>query len=104
MRIILEFSGIRFEIKRLLRAVIILLSNFIMAAIVIVSIWALGQLFQILWRETDPRLFETVPLTYILHLADVAVLIAFLLNGVVETYLNYRRRPSGMERFGNRKS
>jgi peptidoglycan biosynthesis protein MviN/MurJ (putative lipid II flippase) len=74
------------EFKRLLRGIIVLLTNLIMAATTILAIWALDLLFQSLWRDQDPHLFGTVSLKYILYTTDLAVLLLFLLNGVLETY------------------
>ncbi len=89
----LDFKSIlRFEFKRLVRSVIVLATNLLMAAITIVAIWMLGLLFQSLWRDGDPRLFDTVSLNYILHAADLAVLLLFLVNGVQETYRLFRSR------------
>jgi hypothetical protein len=89
----LDFTPIlKFEFKRLLRSVIVLSTNLLMAAITIVAIRVLGLLFQSLWRDDDPRLFDTVSLNYILHAADLAVLLLFLVNGVQETYRLFRGR------------
>jgi cation transporter-like permease len=77
-----------FELRRLLRAIMILLAHLIMAAIMIMSIWALGGLFHILWGA-EP-LFNDVPLNYILYLTDVAVLVIFVLNGLIETVRTFR--------------
>jgi hypothetical protein len=74
------------EFKRLLRGIIVLLTNLIMAVTMILAIWALELLFQWLWRDQDPHVFGTVSLKYILYSTDLAVLLLFLLNGVLETY------------------
>jgi hypothetical protein len=95
---------LKLEFKRLLRGIIVLLANLIMAATTILAIWALGLLFRSLWRDENPLLFGTVSLNYILHTTDLAVLLLFLVNGVQETYRLFRGRkgPFGKSRGSGR--
>jgi hypothetical protein len=91
----MDFKQIlEFELKRVLRGVIALSANLLIAAITIVAIRVLGLLFQSLWQDEDPRLFGGVSLNYILHGADLTVLLLFLLNGVQETYRLFRDRKA----------
>ena len=81
------------ELRRIIRATIVLLSHLLMATIVIAAVWVLEVLFRAVWRDNDPRLFGAVPLNYIFQATDVAVLLMFVLNGIVETLRFYRRGP-----------
>jgi hypothetical protein len=81
---------LRRQLARFLRGAIVLLANLAMATLMIGAIWALDALFRILWHGEVPRLLGQVPLDYIFHGADLAVLLLFLLNGVLESYRTFR--------------
>lgn len=61
-----------------------------LAALILVGIWALERLTSLLWSET-PLLFGTLPLKYVFHGMDLAVLVVFGFYGTIAIARALRR-------------
>jgi len=86
--------SLELELKRLVRAIIVLLSHVILATIMIAGLWLLKILSQRLFQSSNMHLFSEGFLNYIFDATNVAVLFMFILNGIMEVFQSYRRWSS----------
>lgn len=86
--------SLELELKRFVRAIIVLLSHLILAAFMIGGLRLLQILFHRLVESSNTHLFSEVFLNYIFDAMDVTVLFMFILNGIIGVFLSYRRRSS----------
>lgn len=71
-------------------AAIILICHTVVAAIVIICIWAFSRLFHFLWVAEDPLLFDVFPLRYLFDGMDAGVVVVFAWNGVASAARIFR--------------
>jgi hypothetical protein len=86
--------SLELELKRLVRAIIVLLSHLILAVVMIGGLWLLQILSQGLFERSNTHLFSEEVLNYIFDVTNVTVLFMFILNGITEVFQSYRRRSS----------
>lgn len=70
-------------------ALIELLLNFIVVASLLVSFWMVERLLRMLWPNKEKMFFDTVPISWFFDLADMGVLLVFLIYGVYSTGLTF---------------
>jgi uncharacterized membrane protein len=85
--------SLQWELKRLLRAVIVLSSHFFIAMVAMLSLWVLEMLSRRLLQSSNSRPFGGELLEPIFGAVEVAVVVMFIFNGILEVFQSYRRRP-----------
>jgi hypothetical protein len=73
-------------------AAVVIVAHFVLAALLIVLVWGSEQLLGLLWGEADPLLFDSVPLKYLFHAIEAAIIVLFGIYGIIEAIKTFRRR------------
>lgn len=75
-----------------LRAAAVVVGHFVVVFLIIVLIWLGEQLLHLLWVDTEPMLFDVVPIKYLFQAIDLTLIIVFLYNGALAAHREMSRR------------
>jgi hypothetical protein len=73
-------------IKRTIKAGFALALHTVLIGGSIVIVYGIEQLIHQLWTDTDPQLFDRVPLRWLFQAIDSAMIVVFGFCGVTEAY------------------
>jgi hypothetical protein len=73
----------RARIRATVRTAVALACHLTNAVLILLSIKALELILHWLWAERDPTLFGVLPLGWVFHGMDVAVLLVFAIYGTI---------------------
>jgi hypothetical protein len=74
-------------------AAVVLICHLVLAAVVILSIKGIEYLVHS--GHEEMLLFDTLPLRYLFHLADIGIISVFSWHGLKEAALAFRGEPHG---------
>jgi hypothetical protein len=66
------------QLRSALLAAATLACHLVVAGIILLGIWCLEQVFHILWKSSDPLLFDRFPIRYLFDAMDLAVIVLFV--------------------------
>jgi len=71
-------------------ATAVMIAHVILASVILLTIRIAEMVMHLLWQDGNPMLFDTVPLRYLFHAADVAVIIVYLWYGTMQAVKAFR--------------
>jgi hypothetical protein len=89
-------TGIQMRsIVRAFRMGIVLLTHTAVAMVAAGCLWILGHVWDWLYPAQEPRALDVVPFRYILDIGFAAIIVVFLVGGIIETIEAFRGSESG---------
>jgi hypothetical protein len=71
------WSFVQSRCLRILRSAVWFISDTILATVMVACIWAFWRVFHTIWGLEDPLLFDWLPLRYLFHAVEGAVIVVY---------------------------